>query len=123
MRSGEEPPSGRDACKNHRMKVLTLLLVALSAACSSAEPATSPSATPAPTQVTGLITELVFDGDQLLSLSVESRDGPVEVLIDGEHNYGFNLKHLEQHRTKEQPVLIYVEGRDDSLYATDILDA
>ena len=105
------------------MKVLLLLLLAVSASCSSAEPVAEPSPAPPPTQVTGLITELVFDGDQLLSLVVESRDGSVEVLIDAEHDYGFNLRHLEQHRTKEQPVLIHLESRDDSLYATDILDA
>ena len=70
-----------------------------------------------------MITDLTYDGDQLASFVVESPAGSFDILIDPEHDYGFNLKHLEQHRTKELPVQVFLEVRDGGLYAADILDA
>jgi len=105
------------------MKVLLLLVVVLSASCGSADPAAEPSSTPPPTQVIGLITGLEYEGDQLVSMSVESRDDSYDILIDPEFDYGFNLKHLESHRTDELPVAVDIDARDDGLYAVGILDA
>jgi hypothetical protein len=104
------------------VRILLVIALAAGVSCSSAEPSgTGPGA--APTQVTGLITELTYEGEQMTSLVVESREGSVEILIDPEYDYGFNLDHLEKHRTKGQPVQVALESRDDGLYAVDILDA
>ena len=93
--------------------------------CTATEPAPDPSLSPSPppSEVTGLITKLTYDGEQLTSFVVESGESSVEILIDPEHDYGFNLDHLEQHRDKEQPVLVTIDARGEALYAVEINDA
>ena len=107
------------------MRIVLVLLLAAAMSCTAAEPAPDPrpSPSPPPSEVSGLITELTYDGDQLASFVVESEESSFEILIDPEHEYGFNLKHLEQHRDKELPVLVTIDVRDDGLYAVEINDA
>lgn len=99
---------------------LAILVLAVSCGTSAGPEA---QRTPPPRQVTGIITELRFDGDQLLSFLVESRDATHEILIDPERDYGFNLRHLRSHRDQELPVLVQLETREGDLYAVEILDA
>ena len=105
------------------------MVVALAVSCGGSEPnpdpspSPSPSPSPAPSEVTGLIAELTYRGKQLTSFVVESPEGPVEILIDPDHDYGFNLKHLEEHREEELPVHVTLESREGGLYALDIQDA
>ena len=103
-----------------RSALLSLLILAVG--CSAEPGATSPSAPP-PDQVTGVITDLRFEGDDLVSFVVEARDSTYEILIDPERDYGFNLKHLTVHQEDQLPVLVELESRDGDLYAVEILDA
>lgn len=105
------------------MRPALALAVLLLVGCSEPPMLVGQSPEPPPTQVIGLITELEYEGDQLVSMSIESRDDSHDILIDPEFDYGFNLKHLESHRTDELPVAVDIDARDDGLYAVGILDA
>jgi len=105
------------------VRSLLVIVLATTVSCGSAEPSADPSPSPAPSEVTGLITETIYEGEQMTSFVVESREGSVEILIDLERDYGFNLKHLDLHRDQELPVQVPVESRDGRLYAVDVLDA
>jgi hypothetical protein len=99
------------------------VVLALGTACSS-QPGTHTISEPVPLgDVTGLITELHFNGDQLQSFVLETREDSYEILIDPERDYGFNLKHLTSHRDQELPVLVETETRNGAHYAVAILDA
>jgi hypothetical protein len=105
------------------MRWLAILIV-LGTACSSQPSETDAIAEPAPLgTVTGIITELRFDGRQLQSFDLETHEGTYEILIDPERDYGFNLRHLEQHRGRELPVLVETETRNGANYAISIFDA
>lgn len=97
------------------------LILALIAACGGdATPAATPSP---PERVTGLITEVRFEGEEVVSFVVEAREGSYDLLIDPEYDYGFNLRHLEVHRVQELPVHVELAERDGALYANEVLDA
>ncbi|MGH2711416.1 MAG: hypothetical protein ACRDH9_09470 [Actinomycetota bacterium] len=95
----------------------------LLAGCGNGGGADATRSSPPPDQVTGVITELQFDGDQLTRFDVEAFDGTYEIFIDPERDYGFNLGHLRSHKSGQLPVLVHLEARDGDLYALDILDA
>ncbi len=100
------------------------ILLVVGVSCSEAEPVPAiPPSSPPVSQVTGLITETHYEGEQMTRFVVESREGSFEILIDLEHDYGFDLKHLEEHRTEELPVTVSLAARDGDLYAVDIVDA
>lgn len=102
------------------MRWLTLVL-ALAAACGGEA---TPSEDPAPpANVTGLITEVTFQGDEVVAFVVQAREDTYELLIDPEYDYGFNLVHLEKHREKELPVHVEISLQSGELYAHEILDA
>lgn len=105
------------------MRQALALAALLLVGCSEPPMLVGRSPEPPPTQVTGLISETSYEGEQMTSFVVETRDDAFEILIDPGYDYGFNLKHLEQHRTKELPVQVALESRDGGLYAVDILDA
>lgn len=104
------------------MRRVLALLVFL-AACGGGGGSASDVPTPPPDQVTGVITELQFDGDKLIEFDVETFEDTFEILIDPDHDYGFNLNHLRSHRDQQLPVLVDLESRDGDLYAVNILDA
>ena len=93
------------------------------AACGGAGEGMSERPSPPPEQVTGVITEMRFDGERVVGFEVETVARSFEILIDPERDYGFNLKHLEVHRDQQLPVQVDLESRDGKLYAVDILDA
>lgn len=105
------------------MRSVLLIVLAVGVACSTSEPGADPSPSPPPSEVTGLITETIYEGEQMMSFVVESREGSFEILLDPERDYGFNLKHLEVHRNQELSVQVPLESRDGVLYAVDVLDA
>ncbi|MDP8956522.1 MAG: hypothetical protein M3N24_06155 [Actinomycetota bacterium] len=79
---------------------------------------------PAPRQVTGVITEISRGtGGQIQSFAVRQGDQSLEIQIDRQRDYGFDLEHLEVHRTSNWPVRVSLEQRDGTLYAVEILDA
>jgi hypothetical protein len=101
----------------------TILLAALLLLGACAEPTINDGPAPPPDQVTGLITQIEFEGDRLTNFVIEARGATYDILIDPERDYGFNLKHLEVHRADELPVLVELESRGGDLYAVSILDA
>lgn len=106
------------------MRRLLLILALLLAACESdGSGSNARTDYPPPDRVTGIITEIDFEDDRVVGFFVETRTGDWDVRIDPDRDYGFNLKHLEQHRARELPVDVPVEQRGDELYAIDILDA
>lgn len=103
-----------------RRVVLTAVL--LLASCGPAEPV--PSEAPiAPEQIRGVIVDVRTVGGEVAGFVVDTPDGSFEILIDPDRDYGFDLRHLEEHRSTEDPVLVDLEARGDSLYAVSILDA
>ena len=79
---------------------------------------------PPPEQVTGLITEITYVESRIVAFDVETRMGAtVDVLIDPDRDYGFNLKHLEEHERDELPVSVDLEAKGERLYAVEIADA
>lgn len=105
------------------LRLTLILTLILAAACGGeATPSADPSTSP-PGQVTGLITEVRFDGDEGVGFVVEARDASHDLLIDPEYDYGFNLRHLEEHRTMELPVHVEIASLEGRLYAHEILDA
>ena len=99
------------------------ILLAVGVSCSPSETSPDPTPIPPPDRITGLITELSYDGEQLTSFVVESEDHTLEILIDPERDYGFDLEHLEEHRVGELPVQVALEARGEGLYAVEIEDA
>ena len=100
-----------------------ILILTLAASCSGeAAPAADPSGPP-PGRVTGLIAEVRFDGDEVVSFVLETRDESHDLLIDPEYDYGFNLRHLETHRKQELPVHVEMVLLEGALHAHEILDA
>ena len=97
-----------------------ILILILAASCGGEA---TPVADPSPGRVTGLITEVRFDGDEVVSFVLETRDESHDLLIDPEYDYGFNLRHLEVHRKQELPVHVEIVPVEGSLYAHEVLDA
>jgi hypothetical protein len=97
-----------------------VLILILAASCGGAA---APVADPSPGRVTGLITEVRFDGDEVVSFVLETRDESHDLLIDPEYDYGFNLRHLEVHRQQELPVHVEIVPVEGALYAHEVLDA
>jgi hypothetical protein len=116
-------PSLPPACDNrvpvHRVALVALVLLA---SCGS-ERAPGPPAMSPPSQVRGVITDVRMDGDAVTRFVVEGASGRHEILIDPQRDYGFDLRHLEEHRATGDPVLVELENRDGALYAVSIVDA
>jgi hypothetical protein len=104
-----------------RMRLLTAVLLLAGTACAST-PAEAPEEAPA--EVVGRITSVGRDADgRITSFTVQTDDGPHEILIDTQRDYGFDLEHLEEHRATGDPVRVTLEQRNGRLYAVEILDA
>ena len=101
----------------------TLALLVLLAACGGSGGSASDRPAPPPDQVTGVIIEMRYDGEQLVEFDLETVAETFAILIDPDHDYGFNLNHLRSHRDQQLPILVDLESRDGDLYAVNILDA
>ena len=64
-----------------------------------------------------------MDGD-VSAFTLETGEGDTyEIFIAEDVDYGFDLSHLDEHRTSRDPVRCALEERNGRLYATKILDA
>ena len=94
-----------------RRTVATLLALALLIGCSQGP------------RVNGFVIAIEEEGGRPSAFTVETDTGPVRILIDEEEDYGFDLSHLEQHRTEALPVSVEVVERDGEKVARRIDDA
>lgn len=129
MRSTDEGPShGSDNLRTMKtLKVIAVacLLALLSAACGNDDAASNGGGNAdVPDQVIGLITEVdAHMGKHVTAFTLESEEGEsYDISIASDVDYGFNLKHLLEHRDKELPVSVTLEERSGTLYALSIED-
>ncbi|HEX2030904.1 MAG TPA: hypothetical protein VHL78_05825 [Actinomycetota bacterium] len=117
-RRGSGGASGGRVGQNPAVLLVAVIALVLAVGCGGSEPA------PPPERVTGLITEIARDaGGTIESFVVRQGARSFDVRIDPARDYGFDLEHLEEHRTQELPVLVRLRERDGALYAVEILDA
>jgi len=82
-------------------------LIVLVAACGDDDaPSNTGGNTGTPDQVTGLITEVeAHVGKHVTAFTLESEEGETyDISIASKVDYGFNLKHLIEHRDKLTPL-------------------
>lgn len=73
---------------------------------------------------TGVVTDIESAGiGEVSSFTLKSGDETVEVLIDPDKEYGFDLGHLHEHLASSEPVIVELEERDGERYALSIEDA
>jgi hypothetical protein len=73
---------------------------------------------------TGVVTDITSAGiGQVESFELKSGDETLEILIDPDLEYGFDLGHLHEHLASSDPVIVDLEERDDGVYALTIEDA
>ena len=85
---------------------------------------TAASQTPAPTMLEGVITEVLPpDAGDVTGFALDADGTDYDILIDPEHDYGFDLGHLRDHRDTGDPVVCQLDPRPDGLYALTIEDA
>ncbi|HEX2149286.1 MAG TPA: hypothetical protein VHI31_03815 [Actinomycetota bacterium] len=70
-----------------------------------------------------MISEIELEQGRPSAITVQTDDGPERILIDRDRDYGFDLGHLEEHRTQKLPVLVEVEDADGRTVASKIEDA
>lgn len=104
-----------------RCIILAACFFLASCGADGATEAESPS--PPPSQVSGVITEVRMDGNDISGFELEAVAGTHEILIDPDRDYGFRLGHLYEHQRTGDPVLVDLEVRQGELYAVSILDA
>jgi hypothetical protein len=73
--------------------------------------------------VNGFVIAIEKEGGRPAAFTVETENGPVRILIDDRTDYGFDLRHLEQHRTQALPVSVEVQERNGQKVALRIDDA
>jgi hypothetical protein len=56
------------------------------------------------------------------AITVEAESGPERILVDPERDYGFDLGHLEEHRSRAEPVIVKVREREGPDVALSIED-
>ncbi len=103
------------------MLTRSILAVALVAAvaCGDGEPAQPPG----PITVEGTITSLREPGGVIAGMILDTEEGSIDVRIDPEQDYGFDLEHLREHVETGDPVRVTAERRGDALVALSIDDA
>ena len=103
----------------HRLLALaTAILVACGGGGGSTD--TPP---PAPPEVTGVILEITRDEGRVASFVLLAGDSEYEIQLDPERDYGFDLEHLEEHRTTKDPVRVQTERRGEAAVALSVDDA
>ncbi len=78
---------------------------------------------PVPERITGVVTEVRPASGPVESFSVRTSDQKYDVSIDPARDYGFDLRHLEEHRDTGDPVVVELEQREGKLSAVSIVDA
>ncbi len=117
-RLGARAGAGRAPRQTPPVVAMWALLLVGAVACGGSERA------PPPERVTGPIMEIGRgDAGAIESFTVREDGRTFRILIDPQRDYGFDLEHLEDHRTSELPVRVRLEQRNGGLYAAEILDA
>lgn len=81
-------------------------------------------APPPPAALIGVITEITAeDGGEVTGFDLDAGEESYEILIDPARDYGFDLSHLYEHQTTEDPVRVQLQQREEALYALRIDDA
>jgi len=78
---------------------------------------------PAPTEVTGTIVFVDTVGSKVTGFSLRGGGETYRVAIADDVDYGFALRHLEEHAATGDPVRCRLEERDGQLYALRVDDA
>ena len=78
---------------------------------------------PAPTEVTGTIEFVDTVGSKVTGFSLRGGGETYRVAIADDVDYGFELRHLEEHAATGDPVRCRLEERDGQLYALRVDDA
>ncbi|MDQ3990993.1 MAG: OB-fold nucleic acid binding domain-containing protein [Actinomycetota bacterium] len=94
-------------------------LVLAVGACGNGETAQPPG----PTTVEGTIASLREPGGVIAGMVLDTEEGRIQVLIDPDQDYGFDLEHLREHVETGDPVRVTAERRGDALVALSIDDA
>ncbi len=101
------------------MRLLTAILMLAATACGA-----EGDTTPVPEQVTGIITAIGRGDDGAIeSFTLRAGRRTFDIRLDPRRGYGFDLRHLEDHRAANWPVRVRLEQRDGEVYAVEILDA
>jgi hypothetical protein len=101
-----------------------VLLAALALALAAGAAGCGESQKPVPPAAVGVITEIDSEGSAVRSFTLETEDhGTFEVFIAEDVDYGFDLAHLHEHETTDDPVRCTLEERDGRAYALEIVDA
>ena len=78
---------------------------------------------PPPSELTGVITRVEGQGDEVTAFTLEAGLQRYRVRIDPLRDYGFPLSHLREHERDGQPVRCELDERAGELYALTIEDA
>ena len=70
----------------------------------------------------GTVAEVTVENGRVAGLDLETEDGVVDISIDTERDYGFDLFHLREHRASGDPVVIETAEVDGELVALSIED-
>jgi hypothetical protein len=77
----------------------------------------------APSELVGVIVEVEEDAGNVTAFTLEVDGDRYTIFVAEEVEYGFDLRHLHEHRSTGEPVRCTLEERGDRLYALQILDA
>jgi hypothetical protein len=95
--------------------VLTFVCMAL-AACGGEE-------SRPPAELVGAIVEVQSENGSVVSFTLDAGGETHAIYIAKDVDYGFDLRHLHEHRTTGEPVRCALEERGERLYALEIADA
>jgi hypothetical protein len=101
-----------------RPALVVIFLVSALSACGGESAAES-----APSELTGVIVQVDGTGNDVTAFTLEVGADRYRIFIAEDVDYGFDLRHLHEHRLTGDPVRCTLEERDDRLYALEILDA
>ena len=76
-----------------------------------------------PSELVGVIVDLDEPGGRVSSFTLRNGGRTYEVFVAADVDYGFDLRHLREHREGGDPVRCRLEDRGGRLYALAIADA
>jgi hypothetical protein len=71
----------------------------------------------------GTIAAIEEEEGEIVSFTLAGAEVTLEVFIDPQVEYGFDLAHLKEHEASAEPVRCTLAERDGRAYALAILDA
>jgi hypothetical protein len=101
---------------------MRLALAAVVSAALSLLPACGKADTEVPATLVGTIAAIEEKDGEIVSFTLAGDEVTLEVFIDPQVEYGFDLAHLKEHEASEEPVRCTLAERDGRAYALTILD-